>query len=175
MTYLPGILLLVLGLLARLAPHPANFAPIAAIALFGSLYLPRKFSVILPLAAMFVSDIFIGFYEWPVMIAVYVSFAVTGLIGLAVRKNKKFHTILGGTLLASIIFFIVTNFAVWTFGNMYTQNFSGLMESYYMALPFFRNSLLGDLFYTFILVGGYELIVLRYLFRAAYSRHSDHA
>jgi hypothetical protein len=157
--YLPIYLLILLGIICRFLPHPANFAPIGAIAIFGALYLPKKWSVILPLAAMFASDIFIGFYTWQIMLSVYFSFILIAGIGLLVRKNKKFHTILGGTLLGSVIFFLLTNFAVWAFGTMYLHNLSGLIQSYYMALPFFRNSLLGDIFYTAILVGGYEFIL----------------
>lgn len=156
--YLPAFLLIILGVSTRLLPHPANFAPIAAIALFAGIYLPKKFAIILPMAAMFVSDLVLGFYLWPVMISVYFSFAITGVIGLAIQKHKKISTLLGGTLLASILFFLVTNWAVWAFGTMYTHNFNGLMQSYLMALPFFKNTLLGDLFYTGILVGSMEVI-----------------
>ncbi len=157
--YLPIYALIVLGIASRFLPHPANFAPIAAIALFGGLYLPKKWAIILPLVAMLASDIFIGFYTWQIMITVYLSFALMAGIGLLVRKNKKFHTILGGTLLGSVLFFIITNGSVWAFGAMYARNLSGLFQSYYMALPFFRNSLLGDLFYTAVLVGGYEAVL----------------
>ena len=151
-------ILLVVGFGARLLPHPANFAPIGALALFGGLYLPRKWALILPLGAMLASDIIIGFYSWQIMLSVYVCFALVVGIGLLVRKNKKFHTILGGTVLGSILFFLITNAAVWGFGSIYTINFSGLMQSYYMALPFFRNSLLGDLFFTGVLVGTAESV-----------------
>jgi len=158
--YLPILLLIILGISCRFLPHPANFAPIGAIALFGALYLPKKWALILPIAAIFISDIFIGFYSLPIMLAVYASFALMGIIGLIVRKNKKFHTILGGTVLGSILFFLITNAGVWAFGTMYTHNLSGLFSSYYMALPFFRNSLLGDLFYVGVLVGGFEFVTL---------------
>ena len=150
------LLLIILGFGARLLPHAANFTPIFAIAMFGALYLPKKYALIVPLAAMLVSDIFIGFYSWQIMLAVYSSFAFMGIIGLLVRKNKKFHTVLGGTLLGSILFFLITNTAVWAFGTMYIHNFAGLMQSYTMAIPFFKNSLLGNLFYVGILVGGFE-------------------
>lgn len=153
------ILLITLGFIARLLPHPANFAPISAIALFAALYLPRRYSLIIPTLAMFVSDVFIGFYSLPIMIAVYASFIIMGLIGLLVRKNKKFSTILSGTLIGSILFFLITNFAVWMFGTMYSHNFSGLLDSYIAAIPFFRNSLLGDLFYCGIMIGGYEFVL----------------
>lgn len=157
--FLPIYLLLILGITCRFLPHPANFAPIAALALFGGLYLPKKWAVVLPLTAMLASDLFIGFYTWQIMVAVYLSFALMAGIGLLVRQNKKFHTILGGTLLGSILFFVLTNGSVWAFGTMYAHNFSGLIQSYYMALPFFRNSLLGDIFYTTVFVGGYELVL----------------
>ncbi len=145
--------LIITGFAMRLLPHPANFAPIGALALFAGLYLPRKWALIIPLGAMLLSDIIIGFYSWQIMFAVYACFAIVVGIGLLVRKNKKFSTILGGTILGSIIFFLVTNAAVWLFGTMYMHDFSGLMHSYYMAIPFFRNSLMGDLFYTGVFVG----------------------
>ena len=154
------LLLVILGLTARLLPHTANFTPIFAIAMFGALYLPKKYALIIPLAAMFVSDIFIGFYSWQIMLAVYSSFAFMGAIGLLVRKNKKFSTVLGGTLLGSILFFLITNASVWAFGTMYMHNFAGLMQSYTMAIPFFKNSLFGNLFYVGILVGGFEFAKL---------------
>lgn len=156
--YLPAILLITLGIICRWLPHPANFAPIGAIALFGGIYLPKKLAVIIPLTAIFISDIFIGFYSWQIMFSVYLSFVLMVFIGLKVRKNKKFHTILGGTMLGSVLFFLITNWAVWAFGDMYARDLSGLLTSYYLAIPFFRNSLLGDLFYTGILVAGLELI-----------------
>lgn len=148
--------LIILGISARLLPHPANFAPIGALALFGSLYLPRRWALIVPLGALMLSDAIIGFYSPKMMISVYLSFALVDLIGLWVKKHKNFRTILGGTLLGSTLFFLITNAAVWGFGTMYTLDFSGLIQSYQMALPFFRNSLLGDLFYTGVLVGVVE-------------------
>lgn len=153
---LPAFILITLGLAARFLPHPANFAPIGAIAIFSGLYLPKKWAVVLPLAAMFFSDIFLGFYAWRIMFSVYGSFVIMGLIGLWVRKNKKLSTVLGGTILGSVIFYLVTNGAVWAFGSLYSHNLAGLLQSYIMAIPFFRNSLLGDLFYTGVLVGAYE-------------------
>ena len=151
-------LLIAVGIIARIIPHPANFAPIGAVALFGGIYLTRRYAMILPLIAMFISDIFIGFYTWQIMASVYVSFALVGLIGLLVRKNKKLSTVIGGTVFGSILFFLITNFSVWVFGTMYAHDFSGLAQSYIMAIHFFRNSLLGDLFYVGLLVGTYEAI-----------------
>lgn len=159
--YIPILLalLIILGFSARLFPHPANVAPIGAIALFGGLYLPKRWGILAPLAGLFLSDAIIGFYSAPMMIAVYGSFVLMGLIGMLVRKHKTVATVVGGTLAGSIAFFLITNAAVWAFGTMYPHNVAGLIESYTMALPFFRNSLIGDFFFVGILVGSYELVL----------------
>ena len=120
------------------------------------MYAPKKLSVIIPLVAMALSDFSIGFYGWKLMLAVYGSFALTSVIGLWARKHKTFLTISGAALLGPILFFLITNAAVWAFGSMYTHDFSGLLQSCIMAIPFFRNSVLGSLFYTGLLVGGLE-------------------
>ena len=154
--YLPAFILITLGIAARFLPHPANFAPIGAIAIFSGLYLPKKWALALPLAAIFFSDLCIGFYAWAIMGSVYAGFIIMGRVGLAARKNKKLSTVLGGTILGSVIFYLLTNGAVWAFGSLYPPTAAGLLQSYTMAIPFFRNSLLGDLFYTGALVGAYE-------------------
>jgi len=158
--FIPAFILITLGIAARFLPHPANFAPIGAIAIFAGLYLPRKWAIILPLTAMFFSDLFIGFYSLPIMFSVYGSLAAMGLVGLWIRKNKKLSTVLGGAILGSVIFYLITNGAVWAFGNWYAHSWAGLIQCYYLAIPFFRNSLLGDLFYTGALVGAYEAVML---------------
>lgn len=165
--YIVAILLILLGAVSRLFPHPANFAPIAAIALFGGLYLPRKFAIVIPLFALFISDLVIGFYDWKIMLIVYASFALSGFIGLKVREVKNFSTILLATTLGAIIFYLTTNTAVWLFGTMYPHTASGLMQSFVLAIPFFKNSLLGDLFYTGILVGAMEIMQF-YTLRRSY-------
>lgn len=142
----------------RMVPHPANFAPIGALALFGGIYLPKRFALVIPLGAMIVSDIFIGFYTWQIMIAVYSSFILSCLIGLWVRSHKTALTVLGGALAGSFIFFFITNAAVWAFSGMYPFTFQGLSQSYLMGLPFLRNTLAGDLFYTTFLVGSFEAL-----------------
>lgn len=151
--------LILLGFAARLLPHPANFAPIGAIALFAGLYLPKRHAIVAPLVAMFFSDVIIGFYTWQTMISVYAAFILTGVIGLLIRNRKSFATVVGGTLLGSVFFFIITNAAVWAFDEMYPLTFNGLMQSYAMAIPFFKNSVMGDLFYTGVLIGGMELVL----------------
>lgn len=153
------IILILLGFTARLFPHAPNFTPIGALALFSGLYLSKKWAFILPLMTMFLSDLVIGFYNPAIMISVYLSFAAIVGIGLIVKRKKQFSTVLFGTLLGSILFFLITNAAVWAFGTMYPNTAFGLFQSYIMAFPFFKNSLLGDLFYTGVLVGAAELFV----------------
>jgi len=133
-----------------------NFTPVGAITLFGGIYLPKRFALFVPIGAMYVSDMFIGFYDAKIMLAVYGSFILTGIMGFSIRKRKNVATIIGGTLAGSLLFFLITNAAVWAFGDMYAHTLAGLEESYIAALPFFRNSALGDIFYTGMLVGSFE-------------------
>lgn len=141
-------------------PHIPNFAPIAAIALFGSVYLNKKYALVLPLLAMLISDIFIGFYSPWIMISVYSSFLLIGLIGLYLREHKTVGNILGGSLFGSIIFFLVTNFAMWAIPHsLYPHTLQGLINCYTMGLPFFRYTILGDLFYTSVFFGSMEVVL----------------
>lgn len=151
--------LILLGIAGRFFPHPANATPIAAVAIFSGLYLRQRLGIILPLAAMLLSDAVIGFYNAPVMLSVYGSFVLIGLMGLWVRKNKNIFAIGAVTISSSALFFLITNWAVWQFGAMYAHTAAGLMESYAAGLPFWRNMLAGDVVYTAILVGCYELVL----------------
>lgn len=150
--------LIILGLSARLFPHPANFAPIGAIALFGGLYLPKKWALIVPLLAVYISDLFIGMYHPVMMLGVYSSFALMTYLATLAREQKNISTLVTLTLIGSIVFFIVTNAVVWGFGTMYPKTMTGLMTSYEMALPFFRNTLLSDFMYMGIFVGIMESV-----------------
>lgn len=164
------LFLVVLGVLARFLPHPPNFAPIAALALFGAVYLPKKWALLMPLSAMLISDIFIGFYSISVMLSVYGSFALLGLLSIWLKKHKKWYTIGGSAVLGAILFFVITNFAVWAFTPWYAKTLFGLRHCYLMALPFFRNTLLGNLFYVSCLFGVFELTALGIRRRFALSR-----
>lgn len=158
MKKMPIYLLLALAISSRFLDHPANFTALGAIALFSGLYLDRKQAFVLPIAAMFISDLFIGFYNPAIMTSVYLGFVLMVAIGKYLKNNIKVKTVLGGTVTGSMIFFLLTNAAVWAFGTMYTHDLSGLFTSYYYGLPFLRNELLGSLFYSGVLVGGYEMI-----------------
>lgn len=150
-----AVLLIVFAAFSRLIPHPANFAPIAAIALFSGVYLDKKYMFIIPVAAMLLSDIFLGFHS--TMIWVYSSFAVIAIIGLWLKSHKTVGYIAATTVVSSIIFFIVTNFGVWATGY-YGFTLNGLAECYTMAIPFYRNTLAGDIVYVTAMFGIYELV-----------------
>ncbi|PIP21863.1 MAG: hypothetical protein COX39_00735 [Candidatus Nealsonbacteria bacterium CG23_combo_of_CG06-09_8_20_14_all_40_13] len=161
--------LILAGVLLRLLPHWPNFAPIAALGLFGGTYLNKRWALIIPLTALFLSDIFIGFYTLPVMLSVYGSFLLVGLLGLWLRKHKNLHNVVGASIIASILFYLITNFAVWAFTPWYSKDLAGLISCYFLALPFFRNTLAGDLFYITIMFGVYEtvqMLVKKYNWRA---------
>ena len=156
-----ALFFIIAAVILRLVPHLPNFAPIAAMALFGGTYLNKKFALIVPIAAMLVSDYFIGFYNHWVMISVYGSFIIIGLLGWWLKKNKSVANVIGVSLFGSIIFFLVTNFAVWVIPHsMYPHTWQGLISCYIMGLPFFRNTLMGDLFYVAIMFGLYEIVLL---------------
>lgn len=150
--------LVIIGIFCRFLPHLPNFTPISAIALFGGVYLSRKFALILPILTMIISDFFIGYYEIGLMLSVYGSFVLCVLLGFWLKNNKKSHFIFGTSILSAVIFFLITNFAVWFFTPWYSKDFLGLFNCYIMALPFLRNSLLGDVFYVTVFFGTYETI-----------------
>ncbi len=141
----------------RLIPHYPNFTPIAAIALFGGAHLGKKWlSFLIPVVALFISDLIIGFHGF--MIPVYASFILVVLMGNLLRNNVKVHTVAGASIAASTLFFIITNFVVWITTPYYPANFSGLVACYTAAIPFFHTGLLGDLFYTTVFFGGFYLV-----------------
>ena len=113
------ITLIIAGFALRLLPHPANFAPIMALALFSGLYLPKRLNIIIPVVAMLISDVFLGFYSLPIMFSVYGSFILATLLGTWLKKHKNIGNVILTTFAGSTIFFLVTNFSVWAFGTMY--------------------------------------------------------
>ncbi len=152
-----AVLMILAAAFSRLLPHPANVAPIAAMALASGVYLDKRFSLALPIAALLISDWFIGFY--PILFFVYGSFIAIGLIGLWLKSHKRPLPVVGATLVGSLLFFGVTNFGVWVLGpEVYPRTWAGLVECFVAAIPFFRNTVLGDLVYTGVLFGVFELI-----------------
>ena len=159
--YMFAFMMILLAALSRLLPHPPNVAPITALALFGGAYLDRKHTFIVPLAAVLISDYFLGFYEG--MIWVYASFIAIGFVGLWLRKHRTAANIAGASVFGSVLFFVVTNFGAWaTYTDTHPRSLDGVIASYVAAIPFFRNTLLGDACFVALLFGVYA-IVRRYV------------
>lgn len=152
------LIFIVAAAFLRLLPHAPNFAPIGAMALFGGAYLDKKTAFALPLFAMILSDFFIGFDSFSSRLIVYFSFFLISLIGLWLRSHRSAGNILLASLGASLVFFVITNFGVWVFGTLYPKTIDGLVACFLAAIPFFRNTMAADLFYSGIFFGGFELI-----------------
>lgn len=148
--------IILLAALLRLVPHLPNVAPIGAMALFGGMYLEKKYAFVLPLIALFLSDVFLGFHT--TMPFVYGSFLLSGLIGLWIRQDRSVKRVVFGTLASSVLFFLITNFGTWLVAGMYERSPKGLLEAFVLALPFFRNTIFGDLLYTTAFIVMYELM-----------------
>ena len=147
--------LIIMGILLRFAPHAPNFTPVAAIALFGGAYLGRKYSIIIPLVLMAVSDIFIGTHN--VMFFTWGAFALTGLMGIWLKKHKNAYGVIGASLVSSLLFYIISNFGVWVMG-WYPHTLQGLISCYVLALPFLRNFTIATLLYSALFFVAYEAV-----------------
>ncbi|MCG3205232.1 MAG: hypothetical protein KCHDKBKB_01951 [Elusimicrobia bacterium] len=147
--------IVLIAALSRVVPHPWNATPVMAIALFSGAHLRNKwFAAFLPLFAMFVSDIFIGFYPtWPVT---YICIAFVALLGWRLQNNKSITRVAFASLAGSMVFFLVTNFVCWLTMPEYSKDMSGFFLCYVRAVPFFRNALLGDMIFTAILFGSFS-------------------
>ncbi len=146
---------IILAALSRLLPHPLNFTPLIAIALFGGAFFSdKRIAMLVPLAALLLSDYFLGFYS--MMPVIYGTFAVIVLAGYKLQNNRSFSRITGFALGGSVFFFIVTNFAVWAMGTMYEMNLAGLGTCYIAAIPFFKNTLASSLLYSYGLFYGFS-------------------
>ncbi|MEK7596938.1 MAG: DUF6580 family putative transport protein [Patescibacteria group bacterium] len=157
-----AITLVAIGVAGRLLPHAWNFAPVVAIGIFSGAYLGKRFAFAVPVIAMVASDIFIGFYGWQMNAAVYIAMGLAGLTGLTLQKKKNPVTIALASVAGSTVFFLVTNGAVWLFTSMYEPTISGLSASYIAGMPFFRNAIVGDVWYSFSLFGAYEAAKVLY-------------
>lgn len=159
---------IIIAALSRVLPHPYNFAPIGAMSLFGAAYFTNtKFAFLMPLAAMFVSDLlvnnllFAGFYGefmffTPGFWYIYGAIALIVVAGLLILKKVNIKTVVGGSLSASVIFFLVTNFGAWVGNPIYPQTLEGLFMSYAAGIPFFHYTVLGDLIYSGVMFGAFE-------------------
>lgn len=145
--------IIVISAALRMVPHPMNFAPIGALALFGGAYFSSKRAALtVPLLSIFAGDMFTGFHR--LIPYVYASFLVNVAIGFWLRRNKSALRIGGATLAGALQFFLISNFALWasSIGN-YPKNPAGLVECYLAGVPLFWNTLGGDAFYVAVLFG----------------------
>lgn len=150
-------MILIIGLY-RLLPHPFNVTPVMAMALFAGTYFDKKvFAFVVPLAAMLLSDIFLGFHG--TILFVYGAMALSVLLGFLLRKGVTTSKVIGASVLGSVLFFMITNFGVWLVGSFYPKDFTGLMACYTAGIPFFERTLFGDLFFNAILFISYGYMV----------------
>jgi hypothetical protein len=170
------IVLILLAAFSRLVPHEPNFAPIAGMALFGAAnFRNRWLAFAVPLAAMFLSDLALGwavhmgvYSGWMAntkglhsgSIVIYATFTAIAAMGFVLRRNRSIPLLAGTTLAGSLVFFVITNFAVWVGGDgdLYPHTLDGLVTCYVQAIPFFRNTLAGDVFYVAVLFGSFALV-----------------
>jgi hypothetical protein len=147
--------LILVGTILRLLPHAANVAPIGAIALLAGTLLPKKVAWLIPVVTMLITDSILGWHSlvwW-----VYGSFALVAFLPLLTQRLITLKNIVGLSLLGSVLFYLITNFGVWLTTGMYAQDVSGLINCYVLALPFFRNTIIGDLYFSALLFGGWQL------------------
>jgi hypothetical protein len=165
--------IILLTALSRVLPHPYNFTPIAALALFGAATFDRKWlGLIIPLTAMLISDVMIGFHGS--MLAVYSSFTLIWFLGLVMLQKISIIRVAAASLLSSTLFFLITNFAVWYGSSFYPQTPQGLLGCYAAGLAFFNgqsfflNAVLGDLTFSTVLFGSYYILQRQFpVFRLA--------
>lgn len=156
----PVILLVVGAAGTRLIPHPFNFTAIGAMALFsGAVIRDRRLAYLIPFAAMFLSDVVLGLH--PTLLPVYLCFAFSVWLGRTMNASGSVGRVVLSSLLGSLSFYLVTNLPVF-YPGVYDSSLNGLVQSYTAALPFFRNQLVGDLFYSGALFGSYAVIKHRY-------------
>lgn len=168
-----SIALVFAAALTRLLPHPDNFTPIGAMALFGAAYFSRNtLTLTIPFISLFLSDLILNnviysqYYTGFTLITswwIYGGFALVMLAGwLLLRNNVSPGRVIVASLTASLLFFLVTNFSVWQSGMMYPRTGAGLMACYAAGLPFLKNTVMGDLFFSGVLFGTYEWIGRRW-------------
>ncbi len=145
----------------RLIPHLPNFTAVGAMALFGGAYfINKKLAFAVPLIAMFLTDLILGFHS--TILSVYIAFALIVVIGMTMIQKKKASNIVLASLTAAVSFFLITNFAFWLTGVLYPLTAAGLAECYIAAIPFFGYTLVGNLFYAGAMFGLFELAKVKF-------------
>ena len=157
----PECLLLVLALFSRLLPHAPNFTALGAVALFSGFFFPKRTQAIaVPLIAMILSDLVIGFHgtlPW-----VYGALILVSILGRRLQDSPGPHfswaRVGGFSLLSATLFFVVTNFGVWTLGTLYPRDIAGLSSCFIAAIPFFGNTLGSQVIFGGLLFGVHRVL-----------------
>ena len=168
LTYIGVIALILFASFTRIIPHMPNFTPIGAMALFGGAYLSNKYyAFIIPILSLWLSDLIINnfifnYYDqftwfYPGFIWQYASFGIIILMGYFLLKKITLKKVLMSSIGSSLIFFVITNFGVWASGSMYPLNINGLISCFVLAIPFYKGTLLGFLFYSSFLFVVFEI------------------
>ena len=145
-----AVLLVILGVLTRVFPHPVNFTALGAVSLWSmSLFSSRRVALLIPMLALFLSDALLGFHS--TMVWVYGSFLLIEVLSLVIEPQNSWGRTLLGSLCASLIFFVLTNLGVWFDGLLYPMTAEGFADCFAMAVPFLKNQVLGDLLFCFAL------------------------
>lgn len=158
-----GVALVLCASFSRLIPHPWNFTALGAVALFsGAVFRKTWLGLIVMLASMLISDLIIGFHG--LVAWVYIPCLITLILGHLIGKENGSRFIAKSVILrnlvlvlsSSFLFFAISNFGVWFQGTSYTKDSAGFIECYVMALPFLKNQMAGDFFFSFVLFGSYQ-------------------
>ncbi|WP_411824857.1 DUF6580 family putative transport protein [Leptospira sp. 'Mane'] len=150
-------LMVVAAVTSRILPHPPNFTPLLAVSLFSGAFLTdKRLAYAVPLLAMLLSDLYFGFHS--LMPVIYLCMALGVYSGFKLLPERPLLKTAGYTIAGSVLFFIVTNLAVWLTSGMYPLNGEGFVTCFTLAIPFFQNSIAGDLLYTGALFGGMYLL-----------------
>lgn len=150
-----AIVLIVIGVVSRLVLHLPNFTPVIALALFGGAYLHRRTALVVPIALMAASDLFLGWHD--TILFTWGSMALIALVGRSLKSHKSILTVTAYSCVSAVLFFVVTNLGSWLV--MYPMTWAGLADCFIAAVPFFRMTLISTLVYSAVLFGGYELLV----------------
>ena len=160
--------LIFVSALTRVIPHPPNFSPIEAVALFGGAYFAKRhWALLVPLLAMFASDLVLGlakgglywdYFSSAGYLLVYAAIALSTVLGFGLRGKVGAGSVLAYSLAGSLLFFVVTNFGAWLSDPFYPKTAAGLVAAYVAGVPFFQWTVLGTLFYAALLFGGFEYL-----------------
>ena len=153
------VIIILIGAFSRIIPHPPNFTAIGAISILGGVYFGKNYlAFLIPIISMLISDFLLGFN---MAISVYLSFLIMIPLGIGIKNKLSNLSVIKTSMYASVVFFLITNFSVWNFSTVYPNNIYGLLICYYAGIPFFFNTLLGNIFFSFSLFGIYEIVSKR--------------